>query len=82
MRTLTQVEGVECLSYYVGEDPLTDGSGNLVGVMTNDSFIENPGEQINSIQTSTIVLYFANKKGNGLVQETQEVHHSSNISLE
>ena len=82
MRTLTQVEGVECLSFYVGEDPLTDGSGNLVGVMTNDSFIENPGEQINSIQTSTIVLYFANKKGNGLVQETQEVHHSSNISLE
>ena len=82
VRTLTQVEGVECLSFYVGEDPLTDGSGNLVGVMTNDSFIENPGEQINSIQTSTIVLYFANKKGNGLVQETQEVHHSSNISLE
>lgn len=82
VRTLTQVEGVECLSFYVGEDPLTDGDGNLVGVMTNESFIENPGEQINSIQTSTIVLYFANKKGNGLVQETQEVHHSSNISLE
>ena len=82
VRTLTQVEGVECLSFYVGEDPLKDGDGNLVGVMTNDSFIENPGEQINSIQTSTIVLYFANEKGNGLVQETQEVHHSSNISLE
>ena len=82
VRTLTQVEGVECLSFYVGEAPLTDGSGNLVGVMTNESFIENPGEQINSIQTSTIVLYFANEKGNGLVQETQEVHHSSNISLE
>lgn len=82
VRALTQVEGVECLSFYVDEEPLKDGKGNLVGVMTNDSFIENPGEQINSIQTSTIVLYFSNEEGNGLVQETQEVHYSSNISLE
>ncbi|MCM1258177.1 MAG: GerMN domain-containing protein [Roseburia sp.] len=82
VRTLTQVEGVECLSFYINEEPLKDGKGNLVGVMTNDSFIENPGEQINSIQTSTIVLYFSNLEGNGLVQETQEVHYSSNISLE
>lgn len=82
VRTLTQVEGVECLSFYVDEEPLKDAKGNLVGVMTNESFIENPGEQINSIQTSTIVLYFSNKEGDGLVQETQEVHHSSNISME
>lgn len=82
VRTLTQIDGVECLTFYVGDSPLMDGKGNLVGVMTNDSFIENPGEQINSIQTSTIVLYFANNEGNGLVQETQEVHYSSNISME
>jgi germination protein M len=50
--------------------------------MTNDSFIENPGEQINSIQTSVITLYFANQEGNGLVRESQEVHYSSNISME
>lgn len=82
VRTMTQIEGVECLSFCVGDSPLVDSNGNLVGVMTNDSFIENPGEQINSIQTSTIVLYFANQEGNGLVQETQEVHYSSNISME
>lgn len=82
VRTLTQIDGVDCLTFYVGDAPLADSKGNPVGVMTNDSFIENPGEQINSIQTSTIVLYFANEKGNGLVQETQEVHYSSNISME
>lgn len=82
VRTLTQINGVECLTFYVGEAPLMDAKGNLVGIMTNESFIENPGEQINTIQTSTIVLYFANKEGNGLVQETQEVHYSSNISME
>ena len=50
--------------------------------MTNESFIENPGEQINSIQEANLVLYFANQEGNGLVQETKDVHYSSNISME
>lgn len=82
VRTLTQVKGVECISFYVGDAPLVDANGTLIGLMTADSFIENPGEQINTIQTASITLYFANKEGNGLVQEVQEVHYSSNISLE
>lgn len=82
VRTMMQAEGVECLSFYVEDAPLTDSRGNPVGVMTNDSFIENPGEQINSIETADLVLYFANQKGDGLVSETREVHYSSNISME
>ena len=82
VRTLTQVEGVECISIYVGDTPLVDANGTLIGLMTAESFIENPGEQINTIQTASITLYFANKKGTKLVQEVQEVHYSSNISLE
>lgn len=82
VRTMTQVEGVECLSFFVGDLPLTDGKGNPVGVMANDSFIENPGEQINSIQEAALTLYFSNKKGDALVSETRQVHYSSNISLE
>ncbi len=82
VRTMIQTDGVECLSFYVEDVPLTDNKGNPIGVMTNDSFIENPGEQINSIETADLVLYFANKKGDGLVSETREVHYSSNISME
>ncbi len=82
VRTMTQINGIECLTFYVGDAPLSDKDGNPIGVMTNESFIENPGEQINSIQTATLVLYFANQNGNGLIQETQEVHYSSNISME
>lgn len=82
VRTMMQIDGVEYLSFYVGDSPLLDKSGNPVGVMTNDSFVENPGEQINSIQTVVLTLYFANQKGNGLVTETQEIHYSSNISME
>ena len=50
--------------------------------MNLDSFVENPGEQINSSQKATLKLYFSNKAGTRLVPETREVHYSSNISLE
>lgn len=82
VRTLIQVDGVECISFYVGDAPLVDKEGTPVGLMTAESFIENPGEQINTIQTANITLYFSNEEGNGLVKEIQEIHYSSNISLE
>lgn len=82
VRTLVQVPDVACVSFYVDGAPLADKNGNVVGVMTNDSFVENPGEQINTIQEATVTLYFANKTGDGLVKETQQVHYSSNISME
>ncbi len=82
VKTLIQVDGVEGISFYVGDAPLTDVNGTPVGVMTAESFVENPGEQINAIQNASITLYFADKKGTGLVQEVQEVHYSGNISLE
>ncbi len=82
VRTMMQADGVDYLSFYVGNAPLSDKSGNPVGVMTNDSFVENPGEQINSIESAVLTLYFSNKKGKELVQETRNVHYSSNISME
>ena len=83
VRTLVQIKGVDCVSFYVGDGPLLDEDGKPVGMMTEESFIENPGEQINAIQTANITLYFSNEKGDALVQEVQEdIHYSSNISLE
>ena len=69
--TMTQIPGVDCVSFYVADAPLTDIRGNIVGSMNQDSFIENPGEQINSIQCTTLKLYFANETGDGLVEETR-----------
>ena len=82
VRTMTQINGVDCLSFYVDEKSLTDANGKIIGTMYADSFVENPGEQINSSQKATLKLYFSNKAGTRLVPETREVHYSSNISLE
>lgn len=83
VRTMTQIEGVDCVSFYIGDVPLADATGTIVGIMNEESFIENPGEQINSLQNATLTLYFANETGDGLVKEVREdVYYSSNISLE
>lgn len=82
VRTMTQIEGIDCVAFLVADTPLTDSYGNAVGAMTKETFIENPGEQINSIQNATLTLYFANEEGNGLVKETRNVYYSSNISIE
>lgn len=82
VQTLTQVDGVRALAFFVDGEPLIDNKGYSVGIMTPESFVENPGEQINSIQRAEIKLYFANMAGNGLVAETQEVYYSSNVSME
>lgn len=82
VQTLTQVEGVDCLEFFVEDEPLLDSKGNEVGEMTNEDFVVNPGEQINSIQHATIDLYFSDQAGDGLVLETQRVYYNNNVSLE
>ena len=72
VRTMTQIKGIDCVAFYVADAPLIDVKGNLVGSMNQDSFIENPGEQINSIQNTTLTLYFSNENGDGLVKEVRE----------
>ena len=82
VRTMTQIQGVDCVTFYVGNKPMEDARGNILGTLYADSFVENPGKQINSIQEATLTLYFSNEKGDALIKESREVHYSSNISME
>ena len=82
VKTMLQVPEISCISFYIGDLPLADSKGNVIGLMTNESFVENPGKQINAIQSATLHLYFSNSTGDGLVETTQMVQYSSNISME
>ncbi|MDE7260356.1 MAG: GerMN domain-containing protein, partial [Lachnospiraceae bacterium] len=64
-------------------EPLTDSSGNAIGTMSADLFIDNAGNEINAYEKVNLHLYFANEDGSGLVEENRRnVVYSSNISLE
>lgn len=82
VKTMLQIQGIECVSFYVNDLPLADHLGKMVGVMTKDSFVDNIGAQMNNIVTTNITLYYATEDGNNLVPVESEVYTSSNVSRE
>lgn len=81
VRTMTQVKGVNYVTFQVKGEPLTDNTGNLIGTMSGDYFIDNEGSVINSYERVSLHLYFANEKGDKLVQTNQKLMNT-NISME
>ena len=82
VRTVLQESSISRVTFTVETEPLCNKSGSLVGIMDKDSFVENPGKQINTTVETELKLYFANVDGTALVEEKREVHHSTNISVE
>ena len=82
VKTIVQIEGIEGVAFYIKDAPLVDSNGNVIGFMNADTFAEDSADKLNDIITSEITLFFTNKNGDRLVEETQTVHYSSNISLE
>ena len=79
-QTFLQLSDVESVTFSVEGEPLLDDDGNEIGAMTADSFVDNPGEEIQYIQEAELTLYFASEDGQSLVEEVQEVYYSSNAS--
>ena len=82
VRTMGQIDGVEYVDFKVNGEPLTDLEGKEIGLMNEDQFIENAGEEINAYKTADLTLYFANKAGDKLVGQRVAMEYNSNISLE
>lgn len=79
---LGQIDGVEYVDFQVNGEPLTDLEGKEIGLMNEDQFIENAGEEINAYKTADLTLYFSNKAGDKLVEQRVAMEYNSNISLE
>ena len=82
VRTLGQIDGVEYVDFQIDGEPLTDLDGKEIGLMNEDQFIENAGEEINAYKTADLTLYFANQAGDKLVEQRVAMEYNSNISLE
>ena len=80
-RTLTQIEGIDYINIYCGDQPLMDRQGNPVGMLSSTDFIMNTSN-VNAYEKTELTLYFADETGNRLVPEKREVVHNINTSLE
>ncbi len=82
VRTVTQIENVDTVTFSIMGEALTDAIGMPVGTMTADSFVDNAGTEINAYAEAALNLYFASASGDKLVEVDRNVIYNSNISLE
>ena len=67
---------------YVEGKNLLDATGNTVGVMTAETFIDNTGEDMKKYEEVTLTLYFANVTGDKLIKVNRTMRYNTNIALE
>ncbi len=83
VQTVTQLSEVSYVSFYVGEEALKDSSGNAIGYMSSEDFVQNTGTSLKSYQETNLKLYFADKNGEKLLQENRnDVRYHINTSVE
>lgn len=83
VQTMSQLENVEFVSFYIGNEPLKDNDGNVIGLMNTQDFVQNTGSSIDSYQTTDLKLYFADKDGKQL-KETKKtnIRYNANTAIE
>ena len=82
VRSLTQIDEVDQVAFYVDEKPLTNKEGEEYGFLQAEDFVQNTGSAINSFQDTILTLYFANSEGTALVKEEVSVRYNSNQAKE
>ncbi len=82
VRTLTQIEGVETVVFYINEQPLMDALNQPVGQMKASDFIDDLGGDINDYQKTVLTLYYTNEQGNKLMECKRELVYNNAVSME
>lgn len=81
VRSLTNIPGVNYVMITVNGEALTDLSGNAIGIMTADMFVDNAGTQVEAVESRVnLRLYFANETGDGLIAVNRELTHNADVS--
>lgn len=82
VKTVTQLEEVNYVYFYVDNKPLTYDNGQIVGLMAADDFIADSDSDLDSLSWTTLTLYFASENKQKLVINKIDVAYSRTMSLE
>ncbi|MCR4612026.1 MAG: GerMN domain-containing protein [Lachnospiraceae bacterium] len=72
-KTLLQVEGVNAVSFYVNNKPLSDADGNVVASLSVDSFVDNYGDASGFMEKKPVSIYYATADGEDLICEKKTI---------
>ena len=83
VQTLSQLPDVEFISFYIGNEPLRDNDGNIIGLMSAQDFVQNTGSSIGTYQTTSLKLFYADKEGKNLKEsQKNNIRYNSNTAIE
>lgn len=83
VQTMTQLEGIQFVTFYVGDSLLKDGNGVEIGMMSPDDFVQDTGSSTVASQNMDLTLYFADEDGQTLREmKIQNVHRQGNTPIE
>lgn len=82
VKTVSQLEDVNYVYFYVDNKPLTYDNGQIVGLMAADDFIADSDSNLDSLLWTTLTLYFADEDKRLLVENQMDVAYSRTMSLE
>ena len=82
VKTFCQVDGIESVTFFVDEKPLTNSSYAPLGAQTAADYVDIIGNGLSSQKKATLTLYYANAKGDALVKKIQDVVYESSYSIE
>lgn len=80
--TLTQIDGIEYVCFFVDDEPLKNADDTQVGMLKASDFVNSSGSSINTYENVDLVLYFADKQGDSLVEKSYSKVYSKNVSME
>ena len=82
VKTMVQIEEVSFVGIRVMGEALKDSKGSNIGLMNENTFLDNMGSEENATKIVNLNLYFANKIGDKLINQSTVIEYNANVALE
>ena len=82
VKTMVQIEEISFVGIRINGEPLKDSKGNSIGLMNENTFLDNMGSEEHATKIETLTLYFANKAGDKLKKQSSVIEYNANMPIE
>lgn len=82
IKSLTAIDGVAAIDFYINGTPLLDSNGKIYGPFYPEDIVTAGSDAMDALQTAVAFLYFPNESGEGLVKVSRTIGFNADEGLE
>lgn len=82
VKTFTMIEGIETVTFFVDDKPMTDAGYAPLGAQKASSYVDIIGSGLSGVQKTTLTLYYTEETGTELIKSTKDIVYENSYSLE